>query len=161
MAHKGHAYKLWFRRDASWDLNNYTFGYPECYYISSHATIFSARYAVSQISQVMAVNTKKTYDRLWISETYGGFFDNVYWFLEFKDAPDEPISRVRFSIWHNAVIDFPLFSATYGMQHHPTFYYAVDTSALIELHWLSPDITVDPERFLIKFRAARYDRYNP
>jgi hypothetical protein len=161
MAHVGKNYKLWFRRDANWDLNNYKFGYPECYFILSHQLIFSARYAVSQIKKVDAVNLYKTYDRVWTSPTYGGFFDNVYWQLEFVDPPDEPINTVRFKIWHDAIIDVPLFDATYGMQHHPTPYYLVETSALMELHWLSPDITVDPERFLIKFAAARWGRYPP
>jgi len=161
MAHKGKLYKLWFRRDAAWELNNYQFAYPECYRIYYHDLIFSARYAVSQISQVMGVNLSKEYLRSWRSPTYGGIFDNVYWILSITSPPNEPVDEGRFAIWHSAVIDTPLFDATYRTVQTLPQYENFSFQQLKQLHYLSPDISVDPETFKIFFTAARYDRYNP
>lgn len=161
MAHVGKVYKLWFRRDAAWELNNYTFGWPEAYFAVSHGLITSARYAVSQFAKVFPVNLHKDYVRKWTSEQYGGFFDNVYWNLEFPGVPDEPLELVRFSIWHGAIIDTPLFDATYRSALYDPDYHFWRCGNMIELHFLSPDVQVDPERFNLVFAAARWDKYPP
>lgn len=161
MAHKGSPYKLWFRRDANWNLNNYNYGYPECYLVRGNDFISSPRYAVARFGDVDGVNLNKDYLRKWTSPTYGSFFDNVYWTLELQGPVDESITQARFGIWHQALIDTPLFTATYKCSQVVLGYESVFLSGLVQLHYLSPDVTVDPETFRVFFQAARYGRYNP
>lgn len=161
MAHKGKVYKLWWRRDAAWELNNYNFGWPEAYRILSHGLIFSARYAVEVIDYNFALNFKKTYDRTWESEPRGGFFDNAYWRIEFPGPPDEPLELIKFGLWHNAIIDTPLFTATYQFSELDPDYHFMRVGALRQLHFLSPDVQVNPDRFLPIIVAARWDVYHP
>jgi len=161
MAHRGKHWKLWFRRDANWNLNNYAEGYPEAYFIRSRDFISSPRYAVSLIDTVVAVNVNKTYDRTWTSAPVGGFFDNVYWIVEMFGRPDESVSTAKFSLWHNAVVDTPLFSATYKCSQVVLGYESLFLSGLVQLHFLSADINVDPVSFRVFIQAARYGRYNP
>lgn len=161
MASKGKLWKLWFRRDASWNLNFSPLSMPECIYISFNSTIFSARYAVSQIKQVMAVNLSKEYVRKWTSPTYGGTFDNVYWTFEIEGQPNENPTGLKFAIWHEAVIDTPLYSATYFLPDEFFEWYSWQLLGVKTLHFLSPDITVDPYPLRLAIQAARYDRYNP
>jgi len=161
MAHVGRSYKLWYRRDASWDLNNYRFGFPEAYLCFSHGTIFSARYSVEVIDYEPAVNLNKGYSRVWRSAPRGNFFDNAYWQLEFRNPAYTQLDNFRFSIWHQAVVDFPLFSATYRKRESSPVYYSLPGGFMEELHFLSPDITVDPVRFQPWVIAARWNVYNP
>jgi hypothetical protein len=161
MAHKGKVYKLWFRRDAAYNVNASPLKYPEALYIAFKSLIFSSRYAVSQIDQVLGVNLNKTFTRVWTSEVYGGFFDNVYWIFEVLGDPQEPIDRVRFSIWHDAIIDTPLYDATYRF-----FFPNVQWDEWVilnreTLHFLSPDVTVSGGNLRVTLRAADYTRYNP
>jgi len=159
MAHVGKVYKLWFRRDAAWQVDNYRFGWPEAYRVLSHGAISSPRYAVEVIDYEFAVNLKKTYDRTWISATRGGIFDNAYWQVFFPGVPDEPIEEIRFGIWHSAIIDTPLFSATYQSSEFDPDYHFIRFGGLRQLHYLSPDVNVDPDRFNLIITAARWDVY--
>lgn len=161
MAHVGRSYKLWYRRDATWDLNNYRFGFPEAYLVFSHGHIASARYSVEVIDYEPAINLNKTYTRRWVSATKGGFFDNAYWKIEFLEPYETQLDRVKFGIWHSAVIDTPLFSATYRKAESNPVYYNMPFGALEELHFLSPDVLVDPSRFAPVLIAARWNIYNP
>lgn len=161
MAHVGKHYKLWFRRDATWDLNNYAFGWPEAYHVHQHGLVTSARYDMTSIDRNVAVNLKKTYDREWVSEPYGGFFDNTYWKISWDSPPDEVWLHFKFEIWHNAIIPSPLFSATYRVRELSPVYYNFQGGAMTQLHWLSPEVTVDPDRFAPWIFASRWDRYNP
>lgn len=161
MAHKGKSYKLWFRRDAAWDLNNYLFGYPECYQLFNYGLMTSARYAVSQMRKVDAVNLSKDYDRTWTSPPYGGFFDNAYWFIRISSPPDERVDKIRFSIWHDAVIPTPLFSATMFVQFVRPQYFGWYLFGIDQLHFLSPDVQVNLTSFFVDLQAATYTRYNP
>jgi len=161
MAHVGKHYKLWFRRDAAWQLNNYAFAYPEAYWLFQHGTILSNRYDFGSLDLRYAINLKKTYDREWVSEPYGGFFDNTYWKVAIESEPDEIFTQFRFSIWHNAIIPFPVFSASYRTNESSPLYYNFQGGAMVQLHFLSPDVQVDPLRFAPWLFAARWDRYNP
>lgn len=158
---KGRVWKKWFRADASFDVNFGPFCYPEAFYIAFKSSIFSSRYAVSQIDKVIAVNLHKDFVREWVSPTYGGFFDNVYWKFETLGPPDEPVFRTRFSIWHDAIIPTPLYDATYRTILGNTEWGLWLLQFVETLHWLSPDITVDPYPLRLTIQAARYDRYNP
>jgi hypothetical protein len=159
MAHVGQLYKLWYRRDASWNLNNYKFAFPEAYSLFSHGFISSARYNVEVIDQYPAVNLNKSYDRTWVSQSSGGVFDNAYWKLEFRNEVYTQLDNFRFSIWHAAVIDTPLFSATYRKAESSPVYYNLPGGFMEELHFLSPDISVDPDRFQPRVIAARWNEY--
>lgn len=161
MAHVGKAYKLWFRRDAAWQLNNYRFGWPEAYRVLSHGPISSSRYNVEVIGYENAINLSKEYSRKWVSAPSGNVFDNAYWQVEFPGAPDEPLENIKIGIWHSALIDTPLFSATYRSSELDPDYHFLRCGALIQLHFLSPDVQVDPERFGAIIVAARWDVYNP
>lgn len=161
MAHVGKHYKLWFRRDASWELNNYAFGWPEAYHVHQHGLLASARYRVEVVDLKPAINLSKDYSRIWRSETLGNIFDNAYWQVEFPGVPDEKIDRVKFGIWHDAVIDTPLLSATYRFSESSPVYYNLPAGAMTQLHFLSPDIVCDPIRFAPWLFASRWDRYNP
>lgn len=161
MAHKGRIYKVWFRRDAAWTENFGPLVYPEAFYLPFHSLIFSARYAVSAIAQVMAINTSKDFVRIWRSPTYGGFFDNVYWTFEVLGEPNEIPVRAKFGIYHDAVIDTPLYVATYHFPLGNTEWGLWDLRNVETLHFLSPDITVSPYPLQLTIQGARYDRYNP
>lgn len=161
MAHKGRLWKLWFRRDASWTENFGALMLPEAFYIPFHTLIFSSRYAVSQIGQVDAINLNKGYVRKWTSPTYGGFFDNVYWTFELLSPPNERVTRTRFAIWHDAIIDTPLYDATYIEPLGNTEWGLWSLRNVETLHFLSPDITVSPYPLQLTIQAARYARYNP
>jgi len=161
MAHVGKFYKLWFRRDAAPDSNDNKKNYPEAYRFDSPQEFFSSRYAISQLRTVYAVNVSKDYKRIWRSETIGGFFDNAYWQVEFTDVPDIRPAKFRLSFWHDAVIDTPLFDATYGLSHHPGTYALWEGGAMLQLHFLSPDIVLDPDRLLPTISAAGWNIYNP
>jgi len=158
---KGRVYKKWFRADAAWDVNFGPFTYPEAFYLPFHSEIFSSRYAVSQIHRVMGINLNKGFVRKWTSPTYGGFFDNVYWTFEVLGPPDEPVFETRFAIWHQAVIDTPLYDATYRSIISTVEWNLWTLLNAKELHWLSPEITVNPYPLRLTIQAARYDRYNP
>lgn len=161
MPHKGRIYKRWFRLDASWDLAFGNLMLPEAFFIPFHTSIFSSKYAVSQIGKVMAVNLHRDYVRTWESPVFGGFFDNVYWTFELLGPPDQYVQRTRFSIWHDAIIDTPLYDATY-FEPLANREWGLWTLRNVEtLHWLSPDITVNPYPLQLTIQAARYDRYNP
>jgi hypothetical protein len=161
MAHVGRLYRLWFRRDAAWDLNNYKFAFPEAYLLFSHGFMTSARYDVADIDTVFAVNTKKTYDRTWTSEPVGGFFDNAYWQIQFSGPHEEQLETCRFSVWHKAIIDTPLFDATFFKGESSPAYFNARYAGLKQLHFLSGDVQVDPERFHLTIIAARWNVYNP
>lgn len=134
---------------------------PEAFFLPFNSQIFSARYAVSQIGKVMGINTNKEFVRKWTSPIYGGAFDNVYWTFEILGDPQEFPTRTRFAIWHDAIIDTPLYDATY-VSILPNREWGLWTLLSVEtLHWLSPDITVDPYPLRLTIQAARYDRYNP
>jgi hypothetical protein len=134
---------------------------PEAFHIPFHSLIFSPRYAVSQISQVNAVNLSKEYNRTWRSETYGDFSDNVYWQFELLSPPNEVVRRTKFSIWHDAIIDTPLYSATYFEPLGNLEWGLWSLRNVETLHFLSPFITVDPYPLQLTIQAAGYDRYNP
>jgi len=162
MAHKGRLYKLWFRRDAAWEASfNYTFGWPEAYMLTTSTLMTSARYAVSQMDTVPAINLNKTFDRTWTSAPVGGFFDNAYWRLSFFEDPQEDIRHFKYEVRHSAIIDTPLFSATYQLRNQPGAYPLCQGGHFTELHFLSPDIQVDTERFTLTFFAARWNICNP
>lgn len=159
MAHTGRNYKLWFRRDAAWELQNYAFAYPEAYYCYSHGLISSSRYNVEVIGYENAINLNKGYRRIWTSAPSGNIFDNAYWQIETVSQPDEYFDRFRLSIWHSAIIDTPLFDATYKLNESSPVYYNFQGGAMLQLHYLSPDVNVDPDRFAPWIKAARWDRY--
>lgn len=161
MAHKGRLWKVWFRRDASWSENFGPLMLPEAFYIPFHSLIFSTRYAVSQISNLNAINLSKEFDRTWRSPTYGGIFDNVYWTFELLSPPNEVVRRTKFGIWHDALIDTPLYSATY-LEPLGNIEWGLWSLRNVEtLHFLSPDITINPFPLQLTIQAARYNRYNP
>jgi len=159
--HKGRAWKRWFRADASWTESFGPFLLPEAFFIAFTSPIFSSRYAVSQIKQVLGINTHKDFVRTWTSPTYGGFFDNVYWIFSLIGEPNEIYTRAKFEIWHDAVIDTPLYSATYHFPLGNTEWGLWELRNVETLHFLSPDIVVGPGLLQLTLQAARYDRYNP
>jgi hypothetical protein len=161
MAHVGKNWKLWFRRDAAWDLKNYKTGFAEAYEAHPRYLISSSRYATSLFSTVLAVNTSKDYSRFWRSETVGGFFDNVYWTFELLTPPNEVAAWVRFKIWHDALIPTPLFSADYDCPILNQGWDVWFLRDLRQLNFLSPDINVDPNTWQVTIRAAPWIRYNP
>ncbi len=161
MAHKGKPWKLWFRRDATWDQDNYNFGWPEAYRIAIWGDIFSARYAVNLLPDVLAINLNKEYIRTWTSAVVGGFFDNCYWKISFPGVPDENHTQGKFEIWHDAVIPTPLYSVTYRFSDLPVRYTVLRLGFPDIVHFISPDISVDPDHFHPTLQAARYDVYNP
>jgi len=161
MAHKGKIWRLWFRRDAAWSENNYTLAFPEAFYCSFQSGIFSRRYAVSLFPTVNAINLHKDYVRTWESERVGGIFDNVFWRFEIPVAPNAVIDRVRFSIWHGALISTPLYDATYRILGALGEYGNFQMISVETLHFLSVDVTVDPYPLRLNIQAAQYDRYNP
>lgn len=161
MAHTGREYKLWFRRDAAWDINNYTYAYPEAYYVYFSGQIASRDYDLSSIRSENAVNLHKLYDRTWVSRITGTVEDNTFWVLQFTNAPDEKLDRLRIAVWHAALIDTPLFDATYRLNESEPVYYNMQGGAMLQLHFLSEKIFVDPVRFQPWIKAARWDRYQP
>lgn len=161
MAHKGRLYKNWFRRDAAWSINWGPGMLPEAFECVFNTQIFSARYAVALFPTVLAINLNKTYTRIWTSPVVGGFFDNVYWTFELLSPPNEVVDKIKFGIWHNAIIPTPLYSATYRIQQPLLEWFTYSFSALEQLHFLSPDITVNPFPLRVTIQAARYARYNP
>jgi len=161
MAHKGKLYKQWFRRDAAWSVNGGYGTYPEAFECVFHTLIFSAKYQVSQFATVLAVNLSKDYVRLWRSEPVGGFFDNAYWQVEMLSPANEVVRQIKFGLWHDAVIDTPLFSATYRTLQSLNEFNIFPIQGLVELHFLSADVTVDPEQFRMSIQHAPYSKYNP
>lgn len=161
MAHKGKLYKLWFRRDAAWNVNNYRQAFPEAYSLTFHNGPSSARYAVADLGTVLGVNLNKTYTRVWTSEPVGGFFDNAYWRLTTLSEPNDPYEKFRFEMRHSAVIETPLANIVFDVQHKPTSPFNIILGGVLEVQFLSPDITWNPESATIEFLAAGYERYNP
>lgn len=161
MAHKGDRYKLWFRRDAAWNLNNYRFGYPEAYFVRARDAMVSTRWDVSSLDFNVAINTNKEFVRTWTSLPRGTVFDNTYWSIEISGPADESNLQCRFRLLHSALIDTPLFSATYDFSQTVLGFESLFLDQWTTLHFLSPDITLPSHGFRVILDAANYTRYNP
>jgi len=161
VAHKGKIWKLWFRRDASWSLNNYRTGYPEAYYVRARDAMVSTRWDVSSMDFNVGVNLNKTFDRRWTSEPRGGVFDNSYWSIEVTGPADQHVLQCRFRLTHSALVDTPLFSATYTFDQTFIGFENIFLDQWDTLHFLNPDIHLPSGGFRVFLEAARYARYNP
>jgi hypothetical protein len=161
MAHKGRRYKLWFRRDAAWNLNDYNYGYPEAYYMRFRSPMVSTRWDLHSLSDATAVNLNKTYTRVWTTPPIGGVFDNTYWSIELLGPPDTYALELRFRLKHAALVDLPLFDATYPINQQVFGYELILADTWTTLHFLSPDISLPNNKFFMDIESAGYLRYNP
>lgn len=161
MAHVGKDYKLWFRRDCNLLLNNNRRGFPEAYKIVAIGPMFSAKYAISLLKNELLINTKKTFDLTWEGAKVGGFFDGCH--LEVGLPLEFAVHSVGIDIRivHDAAIPTPLFSAVYTVGFPFGNYPAWRTNQLVELRYLSPDITLNPDTFSLFIEAAPWSVYNP
>jgi hypothetical protein len=123
--------------------------------------MFSTRYAISLLKNELLINTKKTFDLKWEGAKVGGFFDgchlDVTLPLEFAVHSD----GIEVKITHDAVIPTPLFHARYAVGFPFGNYPAWRTGGIIELNFLSPDITLNPDQFSLFIEAAPWSVYNP
>lgn len=161
MAHVGKDWKLWFRRDVSIRVDNYRFAFPEAYKVVVLGPQSSARYAISLLPTVQAINLHKDFELTWRSETVGGFFDNAYWQVTLPLNNQLNVDTMRVQYWHDAIIPTPLFDAIYYVGFPFNSYPAWRNGPLKELLWLSPDITLNPDDYHCHIEAARWDDYNP
>lgn len=161
MAHKGRYWKLWFRRDAAWFLNVYTYAYPEAYYVTGRDPVVSLRWRVSESLDLNGLNLSKDYDRRWTSAPFGGVFDNAYWSIELLGPPDGLIDGARLRIKHSALIDTPLVDITYDASQSVFGFENFFLHTWRTVHFISPDVTFPENRFRLTVGAATYARYNP
>jgi hypothetical protein len=161
MAHVGKDYKLWFRRDANVFLDNYRRGFPEAFRVESLGPMFSARWAISLLKDVLWTNTSKEFSPTWTSVPVGGVFDNVFASVTLPIEPTLRTSVIDLRFDHKALINTPIFHAEYFMSILTEPYRAFSTASLKQLFYLSPDITLNPDNFAMYLRAADWSQYNP
>lgn len=161
MAHVGKFWKLWWRRDASVFVNNYANGFGEAYQIIGAGPWFSSRYRIDALHLVPAINLSKDFDPVWTSVPVGNFFDNVFWRVTLPIEPTLGVSTMRVEVRHNAAVPTPVFDATYKLGLPFGQYDRFSVGELQTLHFLSPDLDMNPDSFGFNIRAARWDVYNP
>lgn len=161
MAHKGKLYKLWFRRDAAFNLNNFKFGYPEAFQAFNTNQIFSPKWAVALWQSVLGVNVSTDLVRKWTSDPVGGFFNNAYWSVEVTSPPAEKITEIDFRMTHEAIVDVPLIHFIMEAQQPILDYGSIFADRIKEVRWLDPDIFIELNNFQFTLEAAGYGIYNP